>query len=916
MMSSERPENPHSQSIEQLLEALQADRDQGLSDAEAQSRLERYGPNVLQLGDPISPWKILLRQFQDLMVAILLVAVGVAVLAWYVEGAEGVPSDALVILAIVIANAVLGFVQEYSAERAIEELQRTTTTKAKVLRDGGVVNLDQDRLVPGDVIEVGEGDQIPADAVLFQASHLMVNESMLTGESVPVNKSVGPVEPDATIDARTCMLHAGSTVSGGEGVALVVGTGQQTALGAIATSLGTTTSEATPLERRLDRLGRQIGWGILVLTVVIAATVLMVEGNAEPSTLARVAMFSVALAVAAVPEGLPAVLTISLSAGARRLLKRKAVARRMAAVETLGSVTTIVTDKTGTLTVNQMTVKRVANDGSVQSADTDSLLEEGDAGLRALLECSVLANSAHLEQTERGVESVGDPMDAGLLILAEKVGLDWRGLRRERPKVDDIPFSSDRARVSHLREVQGSRTLYCKGSLQSVLELCTHRLDASGQTKALGDADREELAAQENEFAEQALRTLAFARRVEAPESVDEGEQQLEFLGLAAFWDPPRQEVPEAIGLCREAGIRVVMMTGDHPATAAAIARQVGLCDGDIPPTTGREALALSDEELGELVGEQQVWARVAPEQKLKLVTHLIERGEVVAMTGDGVNDAPALKRVHVGVAMGESGTAVAVEASDIVLSDDNFATIVAAIEEGRSVFANVQRFIAFLFSGNFGVVTAMFLGTLLAGFFGLRFDGEILLPLLAAQILWMNLVTDGPPAVAFALGKSTKELMKHPPRDPESPILDSKIWGLVCASGLVLAGIFLFVLDVLYAGGIWTFRSDSPEYARSTAFYALVTARLINSVNFLDIEQSLFRRTTWNNPWVPAAAFFSWLLTLGLLFFEPAASLFHLVAPDLGSVVFITLVLVPGVLLPAEAFKMWRRRAAAMEAA
>ncbi len=904
------PECPHSFDGSELLQKLEVEFQVGLEPGEVERRQQQFGLNRLEVKSPISPWRIFFRQFQDLMVAILMVAVVVALIAWKVEGGEGFPSDAFVILAIVIANAALGFFQEYSAERAIEELQRSTTTKAKALRQGKLINLEQEQLVPGDIVEVGEGDQIPADMVLLQSSHLMVNESLLTGESVAVDKRIGAVERDATIDARTCMLHAGSTVSGGEGRGIVVATGQNTALGAIATSLGTTISEGTPLERRLNRLGGQIGWGILALTIIIAGTVLLVEGNVQLSTLSRVAMFSVALAVAAVPEGLPAVLTISLSAGARRLSRRNAVARRMAAVETLGSVTTIVTDKTGTLTVNQMTVKKLACDGRVLQVEADDIKKNlsDSKGFRALLECGILANSAHLEDTPKGRQAVGDPMDAGLLLLAETAELDWESLRTEQPKVDDIPFSSDRARMSHLRHGQSGRVLYCKGSLQSVLSKCQFRFSDSGPV-SLDEEYLQALHDRENEFAVKALRTLAFARRMEAPETADEAEEQLEFLGLAAFWDPPRAEVPEAIGLCRDAGIRVVMMTGDHPATAAAIAKQVALVDHEITPTTGREVSGFTPEKLKAVVREQNVFARVAPEQKLALVTQLIEDGQVVAMTGDGVNDAPALKKVHVGVAMGKSGTAVAVEASDIVLTDDNFTTIVAAVEEGRSVFANVQRFIAFLFSGNFGVVTAMFLGTLIAGFFDLRFEGEILLPLLAAQILWMNLVTDGPPAVAFALGKSTKELMKHPPRDPESPILTKQLWNLVFVTGLVLAAIFLFVLDVMYAGGFLTLQSSSPAFARSTAFYTLVTARLINSLNFLDIDHSLFRRSTWNNPWVPAASVLSWFLTLGILFWPPAATLFHLVPPDVAQISMITVLLFPAMLGPAEIYKWWRRK-------
>jgi Ca2+-transporting ATPase len=502
-------------------------------------------------------------------------------------------------------------------------------------------------------------------------------------------------------------------------------------------------------------------------------------------------------------------------------------------------------------------------------------------------------------------------MDAGLLVLAEKGGQDWRALHQSREKVDEIPFSSQRARMSHLRSTPEGTLLYCKGSAQAVLAHCASIMGPDGEIRPLTEDDLKQIRQQEEEFAREALRTLAFARRPhEGKESHPDSEQEMIFLGLAAFIDPHRQEVPEAIKTCRDAGIRVIMLTGDHPTTAAAIARAVGLADHDLVPLTGGELAKMSDAERAEQVKAHNVWARVAPDQKLALVSTLIAQNEVVAMTGDGVNDAPALKKVHVGVAMGQAGTAVAVEASDIVLTDDNFATIVAAVEEGRSVFANVRRFIAFLFSGNFGVVAAMFLGTIFAGIYGLRYEGQILLPLAAAQILWMNLVTDGAPAVAFALGKSSPHLMKEAPRDPDDSILTRDMWWLIALTGTALCTLFLVILDVLYAGGLWTINSDTAILARSTAFYTLVTARLVNSLNFLDLQGSVFSKATWNNPYVPVAALFSWLLTVLLIFWAPAAGLFGLTAPEPSLLAVLTLCAIPVVLVPAEIYK-WRRRRA-----
>jgi Ca2+-transporting ATPase len=916
--STDTIEAPYSKTAQGLAEQLGSDLETGLDSAEVAARLETFGPNRLEVASSISPWKIFLRQFQDLMVLILIGAVLIAFLTWWLEGAKGFPADAVIILAIVVANAALGFLQEYGAERAIEELQKSATTKARVRREGQVVGLPQEELVPGDVILLSEGDKVPADSILVTASHLRVNESMLTGESVPVDKEVGPVEASATIDARTCALYAGSTITAGEATALVVATGQRTELGSIATSLGTTRSEATPLEAKLGKLGAQIGWGILVLSVVITVTVLLVERKADLATLTRVAMFSVALAVAAVPEGLPAVLTVSLSAGARRLAQRHAVARRMSAVETLGSVTVIVTDKTGTLTHNQMTVQKLMAGGEVFSVSGEGLstqgqIDGGNTAAQALIECGALANGASLEVAGETVKAVGDPMDAGLLVLAEKGGVDWRALHSSHSKLDDIPFSSERARMSHLRRTPKGNTLYCKGAAQAVLRLCSTILGPDGTSRPLEEADLERVREQEEEFAQAALRTLAFARRAHPEESShDSSEQGLEFLGLAAFIDPPRGEVPEAIKTCREAGIRVIMLTGDHPTTASAIAHSVGLTDEAQSALTGADLAKMDAAERDRQVKTHNVWARVAPDQKLALVSSLIAQNEVVAMTGDGVNDAPALKKVHVGVAMGQSGTAVAVEASDIVLTDDNFATIVAAVEEGRAVFANVRRFIAFLFSGNFGVVAAMFLGTVFAGVYGLRYEGYILLPLAAAQILWMNLVTDGAPAVAFALGRGTPYLMKEPPRHPNDSILTRDMWWLIALTGTALCGMFLVILDVLYPGGIWTIEPETAVQARSAAFYTLVTARLINSLNFLDLRGSVFSPTTWTNRYVPVAALFSWLLTVLMIFWPVSAGLFGLTAPAPTLLAGLTLVAIPVVLLPAELYKWHRRRSEA----
>lgn len=892
----------------ELLEHFGVERERGLTLEQVRRRQAEHGRNELEDRGPPSPWKILVAQFQDLMVLILLVATGVAFLSWWLDGAHGLPADAIVILTIVVVNAWLGFSQEYKAEQVIRELQASTKSVARVLREGQLSNLDQAELVPGDLVYLGEGDLVPADLILFDSKHVGANESLLTGESVPVAKNSRPVAQAHSLGDRTNELFAGTTITSGQGIGVVTGTGQATQLGQIAHTLQTTTSETTPLEVKLGILGKQIGWGVLILSVLIGAVVLLVEGKLDTPTLLRVAMFSVALAVAAVPEGLPAVLTVSLSIGARKLARRNVLCRQMSAVETLGSVTTIVTDKTGTLTKNEMTIRSLYCHGETVGVSGDGYSTVGELDNQSdhileLIEAGVLASGGALEQDSDGAnKAVGDPMDAGFLVLAEKAGIDWSELRKKRPEIDTIPFSSERARVSVLRGTAEGKEIYIKGAIDRVLPLCSR--DQEG--KLLSEEQISDILKVEQEFSEHALRGLALAQR--STDSDQISEQEFRFLGLAGFEDPPRPEVKDSIRRCKCAGVRVIMCTGDHPDTAAAIARRIELGNSNDPTTvTGQEFDKLTSEQALETAVSKDIFARFSPQQKLQLVESLIDSGEVVAMTGDGVNDAPALKKVHVGVAMGKGGTAVAVEAGDLVLTDDKFQTIVNAVREGRAVYANIQRFIAFLFSGNFGVVVAMFCGTLLAGFFDLRYEGSVLLPLSAAQILWMNLVTDGAPALAFAAGRTSETVMSDPPRHPRDPILDRSAWMLVCLNGFVLAALFLFILDLFYAGGFFTFVDWGPQYTRSLAFYALITGRLLNAFNFTDLKLGLWSKGTRPNAYLIGAVGLSWLLSFFLVTIPWAANFFGLSVLSLSHILTISLVLPPLILLPSNLFKLLR---------
>ncbi|MCE7869126.1 cation-transporting P-type ATPase [bacterium CPR1] len=880
-------------------ERLKTDLTAGLSPQEAARRLERDGPNELEAAEPISAWRILVNQFANLMVLILIAAAGIALISWWLDGAQGLPSDALVVAAIVVLNAVLGFFQEYRAERTLQELKRVTAARAQVVRGGAALSLERSELVVGDLVVLQEGDKVPADLLLVDAQRLQLDESMLTGESLPVTKRVGPLAADTPVSDRLGSAFAGTTVTSGRASGLVVATGSRTELGGIATSLATTASEETPLERRLDRLGKQIGWAVLAISTVVGATVLAVEGAHDTRTVVHVLLFAVALAVAAVPEGLPAVLTVSLSIGARRLARQNAVVRRMAAVETLGSVTVIVTDKTGTLTHNQMTVSALFCEGQERAVSGQGYEAEGKLEgqltpeIEWLLMAGALANSARLEVSDGRRQALGDPTDAAFLVLAEKAGIDWQGLQKDNEQLGEVPFTSDRRRASSLRRFRGSRWLFCKGSLDTLEQL------SEAPDPALREA--------ELRFAERGLRAIALAVR-EVPEGyqvedLEQEERSLRLLGLVAMGDPPRAEVPQAMAECRQAGIRVIMLTGDHPQTARSIADQVGLLDPEHQAVyTGQEVDALSDAEVDERLSHANVFARVSPHAKLRLVERLLARGEVVAMTGDGVNDAPALKKVHVGVAMGKAGTAVAVEASELVLLDDNFATIVTAVRLGRGVFANVQKFIAFLFSGNVGVVLAMFIGTILAGIFNLRVGVELLLPLTAAQILWMNLVTDGAPAVAFSLTRAQKDVMLEPPRRPDSPILSPSIWAYVFLTGSTVCALLLAVLDATYQGGWFTVHDHDYEYARTAGFYTVVTARLFNSLNFRQLPQSFVAPGFWRDLAVPVACLASWGMTLAAIYFPPLRDMFHLVPLDLEHLVLFS-GLACAVLLPGWAF-------------
>jgi len=703
----------------------------GLSNEAAQARLRQYGPNALPERPPTPLWRRFARQFQSPLIYILLFALVADAAIWVSEGATGAPVESIAIAVILLLNAGLGVYQESKSEAALARLKEMAAPMVWVMREGRLVHLLSSDLVPGDVTRIEAGDRVPADGSLIETEGAMVDESVLTGESAPVDKALNDEAFSGTLLVR------------GRGYLEVSRTGEKSAMGRLAVMIGGIEAEPTPLERRLDKFGKQIARLVLAMSALIVAGGLLIEG---PDRLGHVFLFAVALAVAAVPEGLPAVLTLTLALGVERMANRKAVVRRLSAVESLGAVTVIATDKTGTLTENRLRAH------GVDSPDSE----------RALL-AMALANDA--------VEAsgVGDPLELALLDYARGQGHDLESLRLRFPRQSSLPFDSSYKYMRVTVSENGEQVSYLKGAHEVLL-----------RRSRLSTDDRSNWEEKAEAYARDGFRVLALAERA------GEGDDDLTFLGLALLWDPPRPEAPASVRAAMDAGIRVIMMTGDHPATALAVAHEVG-----IPPSrvlTGHDLETLAPEALREAARETNVFARVAPEHKLRLVEVLKENGEIVAMTGDGVNDAPALKRSDVGVAMGERGSAVAREAADLVLMDDNFATIVAAVEEGRGIYENIQKFIRFLFSANLALTLLVIGGSIGSFWLDLReAGGGLLLPLTAILLLWINVITNGLPAVALGFDKNAG-VMWRGPRDPQAPLLDRASLRFILTAGVTQA--------------------------------------------------------------------------------------------------------------------------------
>ena len=843
---------------------LGTDERRGLSEDEARARLARYGSNELAAAMPVPAWRRFLAQFQDVLVILLLIATAISAALWLVERDAALPYEALAIFSVVLLNATMGYVQESRAEAAVAALRAMSAANASVIRGGERRSVPAAQVVPGDIVLIEEGDTIPADARVIESAALQTAEAALTGESLPITKDTAAIPDDVPLGDRDNMVFSGTAATYGHGKAVVTATGMRTEMGRIAGLLEQTPDETTPLQRELDRTGKRLGLVVVAIAVIMIVTIVVVEDVRDAGSLVDVLILGVALAVAAVPEGLPAVVTAVLAIGVQRMARRNAIVRHLAAVETLGSATVIASDKTGTLTKNEMTVRivvtasgRAVFDGSGYAPEGAVRAEGGgpmEGALRAELERALAAadraNNASIVETAGRWSVQGDPTEGALLVAARKCGLSADALDERLPRVGEVPFSSERKLMSTLHRDTGEQdrgVVFTKGAPDVLLARCSREL-VGEERRPLTPERRTQILETNDALAGQALRTLGVAGRWLTGDALadhaahpdERVEQDLVFAGLIGIIDPPRPEAKEAVARARAAGIRPLMITGDHPRTATVIAQELGLV-GDSRVLTGADLDALAPDARARAVADTSVYARVNPEHKLRIVEGLRQAGAIVAMTGDGVNDAPALKKADIGIAMGITGTDVSKEAADIILADDNFASIVAAVEEGRGIFDNIRKFLRYLLSSNIGEVMTMFFGVLLAGPIGLEGgEGAVVLPLLATQILWINLVTDGPPALALGVDPPGEGLMQRPPRPPGEGVITARMWRGIVFVGIIMAAGTLFVLDASLPGGFVAGAGDL-RYGQTMAFTTLMLFQIFNVVNARSDEQSAF---------------------------------------------------------------------------
>ena len=929
--------------------SLGVDPNTGLSQAEAERRLAQYGPNELASAPPVPKWKKFLAQFKDPLVYLLLAATGISLIAWFIEkanaapGAEGgeiLPFDAIVIVLILIVNAVLGYIQESKAEEAVEALSQMTAPQTNVLRDGKIARINTVDVVPGDMVVLGEGDSIPADGRLLAAASLRVAEASLTGESVPVGKNVDTLAEAKALGDRANMVFNGTSVTQGTGRAIVTSTGMRTQVGKIADLLQATDDDDSPLQKEMNYVSKILGIAVCIIAAVVLVALALTEGFNDIHDVIDSLLLSVSLAVAAVPEGLAAILTVVLALGVRRMAEHHAIVKKLHSVETLGSASVICSDKTGTLTRNEMTVERVVTpSGEVQLTGTGyapegRMIAIPDAGLMptpspaqdaaqleavAVLAVGALANDGELrENVDAGEasaasattwEAVGDPTEVSLIVAARKVKADRKYANYTR--VGEIPFTSDRKRMAVVAQDNadaGRLTVFAKGAPDVLLGYCS-RIAVNGAVRPMTQGDRQQILAAVERLSAEAYRTLGQAYRplgtasladvpgvrinaaghvADIADQSDVLESDLIWVGMVGIIDPPRTEVRDSVAEAHRAGIRTVMITGDHPLTAARIASDLGIIETDRNGSAaGADDLSgkvLTGVQLDELPDERafdnatreiSVYARVAPEHKLKIVESLQRQGNIVAMTGDGVNDAPAVKTADIGVAMGITGTEVTKQSAKMILADDNFSTIVEAVREGRGIFDNIRKFLRYLLSSNVGEVFTVFGGVMLAGFLGITQPGSqgVTVPLLATQLLWINLLTDAAPALAMGVDPSTDDVMARKPRKLTDRVIDGQMWGDIIFIGIIMAAVTLIGMDMHLAGGLFTDRSvDAIGHdaqmteARTMGFTILVFAQMLNALCSRSHDQSVFVGL-FANKWLWGAIALSALLQVVVIY-------------------------------------------------
>ena len=860
----------------EILGEVESNLEQGLSNSEVQTRLQKYGSNELIDRGTKNPWKILLEQLTETMVVILLIS---AVITFFLHEY----TDAIVILVIVILNSILGFTQEYKAEQAMAALKKMAVPKVRVRRDGHIVEIPAQQLVPGDIIFLEAGNAIPADGSLLESINLRIQESILTGESEPVEKTTDVTKKEhPTLGDQHNRIFAGTVVTMGRGTAIITETGMNTELGKIAEMIQSVGSEQTPLQRKLAQLGKTLAYVALGIVVVVFGM-----GMLRGEELRTMFLTAISMAVAAVPEGLPAVVTIALALGAQRMLKRNALIRKLPAVETLGFVTTICSDKTGTLTENRMTVTLLDVAGnrldlqetlsdyspSLSEQESTARIIDESSSVAIMLAGGALCNDAILEETEKGFSSIGDPTEGALVVAAVRAGLWKEKLEDLMPRVGEIPFDSDRKRMTTVHEVKSadglpsalqgllkspefnlgeSHLAITKGSVDGLLEI-SNRLWTDNQIVPMDDHWLHRIQEANNDLALNGMRVLGVAFRqcnqnaCNAPDL--SLEQDLVFVGMFAMIDPARSEVKDAVAVARGAGIRPIMITGDHPLTALYIAKELGIASND-EVITGADLGKMEIADLRERVKNVSVFARVSPEHKLKIVQALQDLGQIVAMTGDGVNDAPALKKADIGVAMGITGTDVSKEAADMVLLDDNFATIVSAVREGRRIYENIRKFIKYTMTSNFGEIVVMLVGP----FVGLG------LPLLPLQILWVNLVTDGLPGLALTQEPAEPNTMKRPPRNPKEQIFGRGLGIDVLWVGALMGTISLLV-------GLWAFNFNHEFAWQTMIFTTLTMAQMGNALATRSESQTLWEAGIFTNKSLLGAVLLTFLLQLAVIY-------------------------------------------------